>query len=78
MHRLLIAAVLIAAAGPAGAETVYATRAMNTKLDGFTAGLTPVGQIEPNRSTRLTCRTVTGDFRYPDGRVVKESKQRCD
>lgn len=77
MHRLMIAAVLLAAS-PAGAETVYATRAMNPRLDGFTLGVVPAGSKHANTGIQPTCRVIVADFRYPDGRVVRESKTRCD
>ena len=78
MYRLMIAAVLLAAAGPAGAETVVATRAMNPRLDGFTPGITPAGRRGPNTGIAPTCSVVTANFQYPDGSVRRESKQRCE
>lgn len=78
MHKLIIAAALITTVSSASAETVYATRAMNPKLDGFTAGVTPAGARQANTGVQPTCRNVVGTFRYPDGTVRTESKQRCD
>lgn len=78
MRKFVVAAVIIAAAaGAAQAETVYATRAMNPKLDGFTPGVTPVGRREANKGVPPKCETITAMFQYPDGTMKRESKERC-
>jgi hypothetical protein len=78
MHKLIIVAVLIAAAGPAGAETVVATPQMNRKIDGVTPGVTPVGALSPNRAEPMKCQVIAGNFRYPDGSVKRETMTRCE
>lgn len=76
--RSLMIAIALLAAGPAGAETVYATRAMNPKGDGFTPGVVRAGSREANTGVQPKCQTVTANFGYADGRVVRETKTRCD
>jgi hypothetical protein len=84
MHRIILAAVLFAAAliaawsGTASAETVYATRAMNPKSDGFTPGVVRAGSREANTGVQPTCRVIVANFQYPDGTVRRESKTKCD
>lgn len=78
MKTLIAATLLVTVAAPAVAETVYDTRAMNPKLDGFTPGVRPAGAAQANTGQQPTCRQVTADFRYPDGSVRRESKTKCD